>query len=155
MGRLFNKAFEKFGVVPAFALHEGKLGCTEFSVYTVLCIYANKERRSWPAQTTIAEQLSITVKTVRRALKSLENKGYIEIVRPERQGKGKFNRYYIIEKRGTNKTPLDAKGGHKGDISDHQRGTPETQEQYHRTIEQKGLKNNVTFNGEDLGFSLN
>ena len=157
METVHNQINDMFGIVPAFALQEGKLGPMCFAVYSALCIYANKSRRAWPSQKTLAELLSVDVKTIRRAINELDKLGYLKVERPEKQGRGQFNRYYLVDKRlnnvdkrGTDNTPLKNKGGQKGDTSVQRRGTPHPHEQNHRTREQKG---NFIFEGEDLGFA--
>lgn len=150
METIHNRINDSFGIVPAFALQEGKLGPRCFAIYAALCIYANKSRRAWPSQQTLAELLSVDVKTIRRAINELEQLGYLIVERPKRQGRGQFNRYYLVDKRGTVDTPLDPKGGQKGTKPPLKRGTVGTYEQNHKTKE-KG--NNFFHEGEDMGFS--
>ena len=49
----------------------------EYGVYTVLCRYSNNGQDAFPSHSTIAKSLHTSVKSVRRALKGLEEKGYI------------------------------------------------------------------------------
>lgn len=135
-GIVRNELLGQFGIVPAFVLHSRVLGSTCFSVYAALCIYANKDGLAWPSQTTLAADLKLEEKTVRRAIVLLETEGFISVERPERSGRGRFCKYTIVDKRGSYATPSADKGGQKGVIGHPRKGTPGPVEQYHRTIEQ-------------------
>jgi hypothetical protein len=52
-----------------------------------------KQGTAWPSQPTIAEDCMICVRHVQNLLYSLERKGVIRTIRPERNGRGRFVRY--------------------------------------------------------------
>lgn len=143
--RLYNAIHNRFGIVPDVL--DFNLGPTTFAVYAALCIYANKEGMAFPAVRTLAEKLSIGFDTVLRAIKKMESEGLIKVTRPEKQGRGHFNRYLIVdklltplEKRGAPQEHFIDKGGKNVSVVRKKGGTTGT-EQYHRTIEQYGEKN--------------
>lgn len=112
MPKLNNRILATFGVVPAFALHDGNLGTTPFAVYCALCVYANKSGMAWPSQRTIARELKIgDVKTVRRALKELEDLKYITIQKSKARGRGMKNTYHIVDKGSVSCGQPEKKGG--------------------------------------------
>ena len=65
-------------------------------VYIYLYDRCDKEKKAWPSVKTIAKELSISVNTVRRAIKDLEK---ADLVRKEykKRNNGSFssNRYYL------------------------------------------------------------
>ena len=66
-------------------------------VYIYLCDRRDKEGKSWPSVKRIAKDLSISEKTVRRAVQDLEKAG---LVRKEyayrKNGSHTSNRYYVL-----------------------------------------------------------
>lgn len=65
------------------------------AVYVTLCKYANSDKVCHPSQKQIAEDLGLSassVKTVRRALRSLEEQGYLKQFRRWRDDKGGVSR---------------------------------------------------------------
>lgn len=65
------------------------------AVYVTLCKYANSDKVCHPSQKQIAEDLGLSassVKTVRRALRSLEERGYLKQFRRWRDDKGGVSR---------------------------------------------------------------
>lgn len=75
----------------------GELPSRAKLVYIYLYDRCDKEKKAWPSVKTIAKELSISDKTVRRAIKDLEKAG---LVRKEykRRNNGSFtsNRYYLM-----------------------------------------------------------
>lgn len=65
-------------------------------VYIYLYDRCDKEKKAWPSVKTIAKELSISVNTVRRAIKDLEK---ADLVRKEykmrKNGSFSSNRYYL------------------------------------------------------------
>jgi Helix-turn-helix domain/DnaA N-terminal domain len=49
-----------------------------------------KEGLAWPSQPTIAADCGLSVRHVQKILKSLERKGVIRVIHPERNGRGRF-----------------------------------------------------------------
>lgn len=66
-------------------------------VYIYLYDRCDKERKAWPSVKTIAKELSISDKTVRRAIKDLEKAGLIRKENAKRKN-GSFtsNRYFLL-----------------------------------------------------------
>lgn len=65
------------------------------AVYVTLCKYANSDKVCHPSQKQIAEDLGLSassVKTIRRALRSLEERGYLKQFRRWRDDKGGVSR---------------------------------------------------------------
>lgn len=134
-GRLINKAAENYGIVPDVL--DFCLGASTFAVYAALCIYANKEGWAFPAVRTIAQKLSVGTDTVLRAIAKLEQLGLLKVDRPERQGRGKFNRYLIVDKRGAPQVRLGKKGWQESTCGASKRGAPQVLNSTNRTLEQE------------------
>lgn len=66
-------------------------------VYAYLCDRCDEENKAWPSIKRIAKDLSISVDTVRRAIKDLEK---VELIRKEyayrKNGSCTSNRYYLL-----------------------------------------------------------
>ena len=66
-------------------------------VYIYLYDRCDAERKAWPSVKTIAKELSISDKTVRRAIKDLEKAGLIRKEYAYRKnGSHTSNRYYLL-----------------------------------------------------------
>ena len=66
-------------------------------VYIYLCDRQDKEGKSWPSVKRIAKDLSISEKTVRRAVQDLEKAGLIRKEYAYRKnGSHTSNRYYVL-----------------------------------------------------------
>lgn len=61
-------------------------------VLVALAYHANGEGRAWPSRTTIARESGVTLRTVTRATKRLEDLGLIEV---ERSSGNVVNRYAV------------------------------------------------------------
>jgi len=72
------------------------LGTNALGVYCSLCRHADKLQKSYPSQTLIAEELSISRNTVVECMKALE---IFNVIRKIRVGKMCTNRYYLIDKK--------------------------------------------------------
>lgn len=71
------------------------LGASSILVYYALRIYGGKDSRAWPSQDRIASDLGLAPVTVRKAIKTLKDRGYIlELTR-----KGKTKTYAVQPKR--------------------------------------------------------
>ena len=71
------------------------LGASSILVYMALRIYGGKDSRAWPSQDRIASDLGLAPVTVRKAIKTLKDRGYIlELTR-----KGKTKTYAVQPKR--------------------------------------------------------
>ena len=65
-------------------------------VYIALCRYANEEQSCFPSQERMAEQLGVSLASIKRGLKSLEKHN---IITKKRIGKGKNNEYWLLDHR--------------------------------------------------------
>lgn len=82
----FKKLYEN-GELP----HRAKL------VYIYLFDRMDKEKKAWPGIKTIAQDLSLSRSTVKRAIKDLEKAGLIEKKAHYREnGSATSNRYYLL-----------------------------------------------------------
>ncbi len=67
------------------------------AVYLYLYDRKDRENKSWPGIKTIAEDLSLSRSTVKRAIKDLENAGLIRKEPHYREnGSATSNRYYLL-----------------------------------------------------------
>lgn len=82
---------------------------SDIAVYTVLCYYAdNTTKELNPKIKTIAEKARCSESTVKRALKNLEEAGYIEIThRYNSFGHRASNQYRLLDPKVHNVTPKD------------------------------------------------
>ncbi len=55
---------------------------------------------AWPSQRRIADKARLGQSTVRRAIENLERLGELEVERPERTGRGHYNRYRVLMEKG-------------------------------------------------------
>ena len=79
--------------------------------YLIAYKYANRVTRlAYPAQTTLANDLGVSVRTVQRLLDILERYGLV--IAPG-DGRTKSSRYWIDPERVTRVTPFSAKKGDK------------------------------------------
>lgn len=84
------------------------------------------ERCTYPSVREMAADALIDLRTCRRLLTSLAQKGVIEILRPERQGAGKINCYRFpqLDKGGQDTLLFYAKRGAEGGQKEDKSGTP-------------------------------
>lgn len=69
------------------------------AVYVCISDYAWGDKlEAWPAQTTIAEETNMSVRTVERAVKRLEEHGFIHITKQHGKDGRIHNHYYLIAK---------------------------------------------------------
>lgn len=74
-------------------------GATCIAVYVSLCRHAdNDEQKCYPSQKTIAEEISVTEKTVREYIKLLVKHRVIEIKKERHGGKWMNSVYYLLDK---------------------------------------------------------
>lgn len=71
----------------------------EIAVYAVLCMYAdNDEKTSHPSVATIAKKSRCSERAVHRALATLKDAGYIEIInRADKNGFRTSNQYALLD----------------------------------------------------------
>ena len=73
-----TKVNYRFGIVSYDVITDPDLSMKAKAVYSILCIYANKNRKCWPSIATIADTSGVSYRTITRALRELKNKKYIK-----------------------------------------------------------------------------
>lgn len=91
------------------ALLDAEITAADYRVFTYLYWKQGKNGSAWPSQETMSNDLNISVRTVQMTIKRLEQRGYLHISRPEKQGRGQHLKYVIGngEKGRTEFHPLD------------------------------------------------
>ena len=69
---------QRFAVIPSAAVVDRRLCRTDLAVLCALGTYANRKGECWPATTTLAKDLDVTTRMIRRCLRALESCGYVE-----------------------------------------------------------------------------
>ncbi len=67
----------RLAIIPAAAVFDDRLTRTDLAVLCALGAFANREGRCWPATTTLANDLGISTRQIRRCLRTLEMSGYL------------------------------------------------------------------------------
>ncbi len=75
----------RLSIIPAAAIFDERLCRTDLAVLCALGAYANRKGRCWPATTTLAGDLRVSTRMVRRCLRKLENCGYVNTEHREGQ----------------------------------------------------------------------
>lgn len=83
------------------AIFECGLTPTEYMVYSYLVCRAGANEKCWPSVATIAKHCNVSVNTVRKAIRSLIEQGFIKRVMTKKQMRnGRWrqdnNEYYIL-----------------------------------------------------------
>jgi len=88
-----------FVMVTRAVLEDESLRSADKSVYSVLCMYAdNRTADCWPSRETLISKAGISDRTLRNSLKTLEDRGYIEIVyRYAKDGRQLSNLYVLLD----------------------------------------------------------
>src|SRR5919205_3726950 len=81
-----------FTQVPNFLLKDPKLSANAKIVYSMLLSYAWNNDRVFPGQERMATDIGTSQPTIARAVKELEDNGWLEI---QRRGQGKTNVYIL------------------------------------------------------------
>lgn len=110
--RIINRPAAWVAIVPVWIFdYSDKLGSEGVAIYTALCAHANKERRCYPSQETLAREAGCSVDTVRRRVNSMLELGLLRVVY-KGDGRGKATVYEIADflQRVAPSKPLDLKG---------------------------------------------
>ncbi len=67
-----------FSIIPATAIFDLRLSHADVRVLAALGAYADKNRRCWPATSTLANKTGMSERHARTSLRNLENIGYVE-----------------------------------------------------------------------------
>jgi len=81
-----------FTQVPNCILMDNRLIDKDCRLYCLLLKYSWQERRCFPGQELLAQDLNCAILTIKRGLKRLEK---LKLIRIERRGLGKVNIYHI------------------------------------------------------------
>src|SRR3954464_12704066 len=81
-----------FTQVPNFLLKDPKISANAKVVYSMLLSYAWNNDRVFPGQERMAKDIGTSQPTIARAVKELEDNGWLEI---QRRGQGKTNVYIL------------------------------------------------------------
>ena|SRR5689334_9764031 len=81
-----------FTQVPNFLLKDPKVSANAKVVYSMLLSYAWNNAYVFPGQERMAEDIGLSQPTIARAVKELEQQGWLEI---QRRGQGKTNIYVL------------------------------------------------------------
>ncbi len=82
-------------IIPAAAVFDSRLCRTDLAVLCALGVYADRNGRCWPATTTLAKDIRVTTRQVRRCLRNLEDCGYLHTEYPPGQ-----RSVYVINRKG-------------------------------------------------------
>src|SRR5919206_5313218 len=81
-----------FTQVPNFLLKDPDISANAKVVYSMLLSYAWNNSYVFPGQERMAEDIGLSQPTIARAVKELEDEGWLEI---QRRGQGKTNIYVL------------------------------------------------------------
>lgn len=68
----------RFGIVSHEIISDPELSTQAKALYALLCCYADKNRQCYPTKNRLADELGVSVKTVKRYLSELYSKKYIK-----------------------------------------------------------------------------
>ncbi len=74
-----------FSIIPAAAVFDHRLSHADVRVLAALAAHANKERRCWPAVSTLADEIGMSKRHALRCLQSLASHGYLQIEKRSRR----------------------------------------------------------------------
>tara|TARA_Y100000385_G_C13005957_1_gene599437 strand:+ start:501 stop:749 length:249 start_codon:yes stop_codon:yes gene_type:complete len=70
----------RFGIVSRDVITEPNLSLQAKAVYSTLACYANKQRSCFPSISTLADDLNVSQRTIKRLIKELKEQGYVKRV---------------------------------------------------------------------------
>ena len=69
---------DRFGIVNEKVIGDPELSIQAKGIYSILCTFANKQRKCFPSIATIADIANISCRTVDRKIKELKDRKYIK-----------------------------------------------------------------------------
>jgi biotin operon repressor len=90
---------------------EQELPTPEKFVLVVLANYANKNGVCWPSQETIGQKTGLSRASVQRSIRSLKERGLIQVEARRKRGYNHINRYYLNMELGLTETHSEASQG--------------------------------------------
>ncbi len=118
----------RLSIIPATAVFDERLCRTDLALLCALGAYANRKGCCWPATTTLAGDLGISTRQIRRCLRNLETCGYVNTEHREGQ-----RSVYVVAREVTDPghpgSGLEHDPGHggSGGADTQVPGTPDTQ----------------------------
>jgi DNA-binding transcriptional MocR family regulator len=92
---VLNAALKRgFTQLPNYVLKDTSLSMGARLSYAILLSYAWQEKSCFPGQKRMADELGVSVRTVREYLRELKSTGYIDWLQ---RGLNKTNVYYILD----------------------------------------------------------
>ncbi len=80
-----NQQSGRLSIIPAAAVSDERLCRTDLAVLCALAAFANRQGRCWPATTSLASDLGISTRQIRRCLRNLETCRYVNTKNREGQ----------------------------------------------------------------------
>ena len=93
--------------VPGAALTDPLLSATDKTVFSGICLHADRQRRAWPSKAVLAKIAGVSERTVCDSLRRLEQQGHLEITRR----RGQSSVYEVIGDPGSGLPGLDDNPG--------------------------------------------
>ncbi len=110
----------KLSLIPSAAIFDERLGLADLRILCALASFADRSGKCWPATTTLARKLRVSVRRVRTCLRTLEACGYVQTTpRP-----GHRSVYLIIREPSDPGTSASGVGDNPGSSAS---GPPEAQ----------------------------
>jgi len=69
---------DRFGIVNDEVISDPDLTIQAKGIYSILCTFANKQRKCFPSIATIADIANVSQRTVDRKIKELKDKKYVK-----------------------------------------------------------------------------
>ncbi len=137
----------RFSIIPASAVFDECLGHADLRILCALASFADRSGKCWPATTTLAQKLRVSVRRVRMCLRTLEACGYVQTTpRP-----GHRSVYLIIREPSDPGTSASGVGDDPGTSASgppepQHPGTPEPEHPPNRVNNR--VNNNYAFDGK-------
>lgn len=94
------QGFVPFAIIPNWVLRSGgKLSTTAVQLYGVIMTYAdNESKTAFPEHKTLAKDMGVSVSTIKRAIKNLEDQGVLIVQRRRNKRTGHYyaNHYQLV-----------------------------------------------------------
>ena len=86
-----------FVMVSRAVIEDETIKASDKSVYSVLCMYAdNNTADCWPSRDTLLKKAGISDRTLRNSLKTLEERGYIEVIKRYADNGRQLSNLYVL-----------------------------------------------------------
>jgi Uncharacterized membrane-associated protein/domain len=139
MKLFFRRGNTGFTMLPNHIITSPEISCQEKALLFLLYYHAGQDTHCWAYQSTLAKELGISTRYIRKILKRLEKK---ELVILQQRGLNRSNTYYLNEKPMTNKI--------KSGISELDRNHSSTPDRTYSSGPRNNTVGNNTFKRGDL-----